>query len=155
PMSRDRMPSRPAWPSRNTKAWPASGFLTRSTIQFSSGVPVAIDEKLSPTNVWTTQRDIGIFAQDQWTVRKLTLNMGLRWDHSNGSTPAAHIMPTRFVAPFDIPAVNNIPNFNDINPRLGAAYDLFGDGKTAVKVSLGRYVFNTYNRVSANSPLNS
>src|ERR1700730_17661440 len=117
------------------KAWQAPGFLTRSTI--SSVVACRSRSTRS------------------CRLRKLTLKMRLGHDPSNGSTPAAHIPPTRFVAPFDIPAVNNIPNFDDINPRLGAAYDLFGTGKTAVKVSLGRYVFNTYNRVSANSPLNS
>ena len=33
-----------------------------------------------------------------------------------------------------------MPNFNDLSPRLGLAYDLFGNGKTAVKATLSRYV---------------
>jgi hypothetical protein len=36
--------------------------------------------------------------------------------------------------------VYNVPNWKDISPRVGAAYDLFGNGKTAIKASAGRYV---------------
>jgi len=37
-------------------------------------------------------------------------------------------------------AVKNAPNWRDVNPRLGVSYDLFGDGKTAVKATVGRYI---------------
>ncbi len=37
--------------------------------------------------------------------------------------------------------MHDVPNWTDLNPRLGASYDLFGNGQTALKVSLGRYVF--------------
>jgi hypothetical protein len=36
--------------------------------------------------------------------------------------------------------VKNAPNWKDINPRIGVSYDLFGDGKTALKTSVGRYI---------------
>jgi hypothetical protein len=33
-----------------------------------------------------------------------------------------------------------VPNWHDVSPRVGASFDLFGDGQTAVKVTLNRYV---------------
>jgi hypothetical protein len=39
----------------------------------------------------------------------------------------------------EAPAVNNVPHFRNLSPRVGFAYDLFGTGRTAVKASLGHY----------------
>ena len=41
---------------------------------------------------------------------------------------------------YSSPAVDNVPNWRDLNPRVGAAYDLFGTGKTAIKGGINRYV---------------
>ena len=69
------------------------------------------------------------------------VNYGLRFDYFNGyvpeqSTPASTYVPARQFA-----AVHDVPNWTDLNPRVGASYDLFGNGRTALRMSLGRYVF--------------
>jgi hypothetical protein len=87
-------------------------------------------------------RNLGLFAQDRWTLNRLTLNGGVRFDFQNESTEAFTAGPHRWApnrnVSFD--AVKNVPNWKDINPRISAAYDLFGNGKTAVKGSMSRGV---------------
>ena len=85
-------------------------------------------------------RTLGLFAQDQWTIERLTLNLGLRFDHLNGRVPALELPAGPWVPARSFPEVKNVPNWKDVNPRVGAAYDLFGTGQTAIKGFLGRYV---------------
>src|SRR5262249_46316028 len=70
----------------------------------------------------------------------LTVNYGVRYDQHNGYAPASHIDAGLFTPAFDFPEVRDIPDFKDLSPRVSAAYDIFGTGKTALKASVGRYV---------------
>jgi hypothetical protein len=101
---------------------------------------------------------LGLFAQDRWTVNRLTVNAGVRFDFMNEwndawstATSPSPWLPNR-------PAVNfaeieNVPNWKDVNPRFGLSYDLFGDGKTALKASANRAVSqDVINIATANNP---
>ena len=108
---------------------------------FRHRVPASITEWASPFDVtYRLMPDLGIYAQDQWTVRQLTLNLGVRYDFVREYAPAQRQEANIFVEARDFPRLDNIPRFHDVSPRIGAAYDLFGNGRTAVKGSVGRFV---------------
>jgi hypothetical protein len=108
---------------------------------FRNGKPVSIREWAAPfdtlAKLWP---DLGLYAQDQWTLRDLTLNLGVRYDHVGEYVPAQLEQANIFVGERNFPRVDKVPLFNDISPRVGAAYNLFGKGKTAIKGSLGKFV---------------
>lgn len=100
--------------------------------------------------------DLGIYAQDQWTVKRLTLNYGVRFDYYDVHIPAISLAAGRFVPARDLPRVDKAPQWKDWSPRLGASYDLFGSGRTALKFSVGRYLELTSGTFSANvAPVNT
>src|SRR5437762_12840427 len=75
-------------------------------------------------------------------MNRLTLGAGVRLDMQNESTEPFTAGPHKW-APnrnFNFAAVENVPNWKDIDPRVSAAYDLFGNGKTALKASVSRSV---------------
>ena len=94
-----------------------------------------IDESVEKMNA-----DLGVFAQDAWTIDRLTLNVGGRFDYFNAMVPALTAPASTWVPARERPAYKNVPNFKDWAIRLAAAYDLFGDGKTALKVNASKYV---------------
>jgi len=109
--------------------------------QFLNGVPVAIDQFATPyLQRERMKSDIGLFVQDKWTLKRLTLNGGLRFDYFNAYVADQHVPETRFLPARDFSPVHGVPLWKDLNPRFGASYDLFGNGRTALKATLGRYV---------------
>ena len=88
--------------------------------------------------------EIGLFVQDRWTINRLTLNVGLRYDQFIGGYPEQTLGPALYqpTRNYRFPATTG-NNLKDITPRVQVGYDLFGNGKTALKVSLGKYVLAT------------
>jgi hypothetical protein len=97
---------------------------------------------------------MGLYAQDQWTLKRLTLSGGLRVDYENAYVPAQHLDAGAFVGARDYGEVDCVPCWKDLNPRVSAAFDLFGTGKTAAKFSVGRYTAEEIlNTAHNNNPL--
>ena len=86
----------------------------------------------------------GAFVQDTWTRDRLTLRYGARFDMFTASYPEHVLGPTPFTPTRNIrlAAVDDVMNYKDITPRFGASYDLFGTRKTAVKVTMNKYLSN-------------
>ncbi len=107
---------------------------------FSGGVPASLTQWAGPFQSQTRLGAQGLFAQDQWTIRKITVNGGVRYDRFTGRTLAQDIPAGPFRPAFHVDEVKDLPNFQDWQLRLGAVYDLFGNGKTALKGSWGKYL---------------
>ena len=81
------------------------------------------------------------FAQEQWTHNRLTLQGALRFDRSTSWYPEQTEGPSRFLAQTRRhPRNQGVDSYKDITPRMGMAWDVFGNGKTAVKANLGKYL---------------
>jgi Carboxypeptidase regulatory-like domain len=125
--------------------------------RFNNGVPNQLTERADFFGVESDYNEPGFFAQDRWTMRKWTLTYGVRYDHYGNEFPEQTLGPAPLFPDRNVhfPEVDNL-RWHDITPRLGAAYDLFGNGRTAVKVSLGKYLQGQPNGVAESvNPINA
>ncbi|HEY2153824.1 MAG TPA: carboxypeptidase regulatory-like domain-containing protein [Vicinamibacterales bacterium] len=83
--------------------------------------------------------DLGIYGQDSWTLNRLTINYGARWEYFASGVPQESSGVGRFVTSVRNVAPIDMPSWTSIAPRGGVVYDLFGNQKTALKFSIGRY----------------
>ncbi|MGE3471919.1 MAG: carboxypeptidase regulatory-like domain-containing protein [Vicinamibacterales bacterium] len=84
-----------------------------------------------------------LYAQDSFAIKRLTVTAGVRWERLEGylpdqSSPASAFFPGLTRA---FPEQRDVVNWKTIGPRLSAAYDLRGDGRTALKAAIGRYYY--------------
>jgi len=88
-----------------------------------------------------TVRGGAIYGQDQWTVKRLTFQGGLRFDYGSSSVPEQQEGPSRFFpVPIVFPAQELVTGYRDVSLRGGLVWDVFGRGKTSLKVSGGKYI---------------
>ncbi|HEV8397590.1 MAG TPA: carboxypeptidase regulatory-like domain-containing protein [Vicinamibacterales bacterium] len=127
------------------------------SLTLRAGVPFSLTEYATPIRFHETMNyNAGIYAQDQWRLNRLTMNYGIRLDMLKATVDAQSIGAGPFTPARNFGVSENVPNWKDIDPRFGASYDLFGDGKTAIKGSIGRYVVaDSYTIARAVNPVQS
>ncbi len=114
---------------------------TELAYRVSNGRPNQLTQTLTPFQNDGRAGWHAAFIQEQWTRNRLTLQGALRYDIASSWYPEQTLGPSKyFPNTFTFPATKGVNSYQDITPRLGAAYDVFGNGKTALKVSLGRYL---------------
>ena len=124
------------------------------TYTFNGRTPLSVTYYAGPLGDAMRLNSLGLYAQDQWTVNRLTMNFGVRYDTVDGQILVVDLPAGSFVPARHFDANNDALNWKDINPRLGAAYDLFGNGRTALKGFIGRYVnFEAFGGGSGGGPI--
>jgi len=143
---------------------PALSAVRCVTLTYSSGQPNTAIIRNGPLKDRSRNELLNtyFFIQDKWQLgRKLTLNLGMRFDryHSwypeqtnpgDGPWASATYFPTsRFKTPYPR---QDMPIQMSLVPRIAVVYDLFGNTKTALKGSFGRYGENTGTFASSINP---
>ncbi len=126
--------------------------------RFNQGVPNQFTFRLPEWHQSDRTGTGAVYVQDKWTRGRLTLQGAFRYDRAWSFTPAEHngteLTSPFNAAPISFPRTPGVDSFNDITPRFGAAYDVFGNGKTALKFNLGHYLDSATNdsEYTSNSP---
>jgi hypothetical protein len=112
---------------------------------YNNGAPFTVTAFNTPIAIrQRVNADLGIYAQDTWHIKRLSVTAGVRFEYEKSSIEPSAINGGRFIGPRSFPRINcetikGLGCWKTLAPRLGAVYDLFGNGKTAVKASFGKY----------------
>ncbi|HVH29089.1 MAG TPA: TonB-dependent receptor [Vicinamibacterales bacterium] len=107
----------------------------------NNGVPDQMTLTIGNFSFGGRVRADSFYAQDQWTRGRLTLQGALRYDHAWSYFPEVQVGPVRFFPdPVVYPLTTGVEGYHDLTPRGGIAFDVFGNGKTAIKGNVGRYL---------------
>jgi hypothetical protein len=112
--------------------------------RFQNHIPNQVTFRLPDWRTRNVTMTSALFVQDSWTYNRLTLQGAVRYDRAWSWSPAEGNGTTdisRFnAAPIQFERTASVDAYNDISPRGGAAYDVFGNGRTALKFAFGRYL---------------
>ena len=111
---------------------------------YNNGTPYEVTIFNTPLNYSDIIRDSAAFVQDAWHIgRRLTLNLGVRFDHTRSFNPAQSSPSTgTYSSLFGVrtfPQSPNVIDWNNFAPRLGASYDLTGKGRSVIRGGWSRF----------------
>jgi hypothetical protein len=114
---------------------------TQLTYRVSNGIPNQIQMSLSPfQNDGYAGWHAG-FVQEQWTHGRMTLQGALRFDVASSWFPEQTLGPSKyFPTQIVFPETKGVNSYKDFTPRVGLAYDVFGNGRTALKANFGKFL---------------
>jgi hypothetical protein len=144
-----------------TNLWGSSYIDTNTNGPYSvtllNGKPNSLQEWEQPNGRTSNiKSDLGIYVKDDWTRKRLTLNLGLRFDYFDAYIPPQTLAAGFFQSARTFAGIDDVIDYKDVSPRIGGAYDLFGDGKTAIKAFVGRFVAGLgLNQVNPYNPVNT
>jgi Carboxypeptidase regulatory-like domain len=142
-----------------TKVEPHGDMVRLNFLNNASGQPVAssVEVRNSPVTAREELKaDLGMYVQDKWTRNRLTVTAGGRFDYLNAGVAHETASAGRFVPARESDAIPCVPCWRDWSIRFGGSYDLFGNGKTALKTSVGKYLASeALSRAQAVNPIRS
>ncbi len=112
---------------------------------FNNGVPIGVNYAIGSAFEFANRAVAhAVFVQDQWTFGRMSLQGALRYDTVRSWMPAEHNGTDQLTAfnrtPIRFGRTVSVRGYHDLTPRAGLAYDLFGNGKTALKITAGKYL---------------
>jgi len=109
------------------------------TQRYRSGQPVDVVVSNTPRGPRDNlDNDLGLYIQDNWRLNRLTVSPGLRYEVVQNSQPLQYSPAGRF-KPATILEAKDGADWKNWSPRIGAAYDLFGNARTAIKAAFAKY----------------
>ncbi|HEV8318380.1 MAG TPA: TonB-dependent receptor [Vicinamibacterales bacterium] len=112
--------------------------------QYRNGISDSVSVAAVPYIAAFHVHETALYAMDTWTLGRLTVSPGLRYEHFEGGVDPSGSAAGRFVPARQVSASSPVHPFNNLTPRLSAVYDLFGNARTALKFSASKYVAQLY-----------